>query len=92
KFLPQGRFEFDLLVIDEASQMKPEDALGAMLRARQIVVVGDPKQLPPTSFFERSSDNPATDDEDADEIDDESILERCQKAFGEVRRLKWHYR
>ncbi|TGS46253.1 DUF3320 domain-containing protein [Mesorhizobium sp. M8A.F.Ca.ET.181.01.1.1] len=92
KFLPQGRFEFDLLVIDEASQMKPEDALGAMLRARQIVVVGDPKQLPPTSFFERSSDNPATDDEDADEIDDESILERCQKVFGEVRRLKWHYR
>lgn len=92
KFLPAGQIEFDLLVIDEASQMKPEDAVGAMLRAKQIVVVGDPKQLPPTSFFDRSGDIPSDDDEDADEIDDESILERCQKVFREVRRLKWHYR
>ncbi|KPL54135.1 hypothetical protein ABB55_19540 [Prosthecomicrobium hirschii] len=91
KFLPPGRIAFDLLVIDEASQMRPEDALGAMLRARQMVVVGDPRQLPPTSFFERSGDAPAEEAE-ADDVDDESILERCQKVFGEVRRLKWHYR
>ena len=92
KFLPPGAFQFDLLVIDEASQMKPEDALGAMLRSKQMVVVGDTKQLPPTSFFDRTNDNHALDDEDVDEIDDESILERCQKVFEEVRRLKWHYR
>ena len=46
KFLPAGKIEFDIAIIDEASQMKPEDALGGLLRARQIVVVGDPKQLP----------------------------------------------
>ena len=92
KFLPAGALEFDVLVIDEASQMRPEDALGAMLRSKQIVVVGDPKQLPPTSFFDRSADNAALDGEDIDAIDDKSILERCQKVLREVRRLKWHYR
>ena len=51
KFLKAGSLTFDILVIDEASQMRPEDALGAMLRSKQIVVVGDPKQLPPTDFF-----------------------------------------
>ena len=56
KFLKPSEVGFDLLVIDEASQMRPEDALGGMLRAKQIVVVGDPKQLPPTDFFMRSID------------------------------------
>jgi AAA domain len=51
QFLAPGRIEFDLLVIDEASQVSPEDALGAVARARHIVVVGDDKQLPPTNFF-----------------------------------------
>ena len=46
-----GSLAFDLVVIDEASQMTPENALGAIMRARQVVVVGDTKQLPPTSFF-----------------------------------------
>ena len=51
QFLPPGRIEFDLLVIDEASQVPPEDALGAVARARHLVVVGDDMQLPPTNFF-----------------------------------------
>jgi very-short-patch-repair endonuclease len=63
QYLAPGAFEFDLIVIDEASQMRPEDALGALARGRQIVVVGDPKQLGPTSFFDRSDD----DDDDLDE-------------------------
>jgi very-short-patch-repair endonuclease len=92
KFLAANALEFDVLVIDEASQMRPEDALGAMLRARQIVVVGDPLQLPPTSFFERSDSQSDGDGGDEDEIDAESILERCQQVFKDVRRLKWHYR
>ena len=92
KFMPAQAAQFDLLVIDEASQMRPEDALGGMLRARQMVVVGDPKQLPPTNFFDRSAESNTQSDEEVDDIDDESILERCQKVFGEVRRLKWHYR
>ena len=50
QFLPPGSVEFDLLVIDEASQLRPEDALGLVARCRRIVVVGDKKQLPPTAF------------------------------------------
>ena len=57
QFLPPGLIEFDLLLIDEASQVKPEDALGSIARAKQIVVVGDQKQLPPTTFFDRLTDN-----------------------------------
>src|SRR5262245_23985445 len=77
KFLPPGSIEFDLLVIDEASQMRPEDALGGMLRAKQVVVVGDQKQLPPTDFFNRSGGDDATgieEEEDFEDVDDESIL------------------
>lgn len=92
KFLPAGAVRFDLVVIDEASQMRPEDALGGLLRAEQIVVVGDPKQLPPSDFFSRANSSSATDEEEQDELDDESILEACQKAFRRARRLKWHYR
>ena len=53
QFLAPGVFEFDLLVMDEASQIQPVDALGAVARAKQVVVVGDPKQLPPTAFFSK---------------------------------------
>lgn len=91
KYLPRSGFLFDILVIDEASQMKPEDALGALLRAKQVIVVGDPKQLPPTDFFNRSVEV-ANDADDFEDIDSESILEACQKTFRTVRRLKWHYR
>lgn len=90
KYLEPGGLEFDLLVIDEASQMRPEDALGALLRANQIVVVGDPKQLPPTDFFTRAEDD--INDDDEEDIDAESILDICDATFGKRRRLKWHYR
>ena len=69
QFLPPGTVSFDLLVIDEASQVRPEDALGAIARASQIVVVGDKKQLPPSSFFDRLM----ADDEDETEGDDENV-------------------
>jgi len=91
KFAKPGQLEFDMLVVDEASQMKPEEALGALLRARQVVVVGDAKQLPPTDFFNRSV-VAANADDDFEDIDDESILEACEKTFRQVRPLKWHYR
>jgi very-short-patch-repair endonuclease len=92
KFLPK-EMKFDLVIIDEASQMRPEDAVGALLRARQMVVVGDPKQLPPTDFFDRAMDGDEADDgEETDDVDDESILESCAKSFNKVRNLKWHYR
>src|SRR6185437_11393363 len=91
KFVDPKMLDFDVLVIDEASQMRPEDALGGMLRAKQIIVVGDPKQLPPTDFFSRA-DAAEGEDEDADDLDAESILEACESTFGHRRRLRWHYR
>lgn len=90
KFVPANSLHFDVLVIDEASQMRPEDSLGGLLRAKQIVVVGDAKQLPPTDFFARGE--PTPDEEVDDDVDAESILEACEKTFGQRRRLKWHYR
>ncbi len=91
QFLPAGAIEFDIVVMDEASQIKPEDALGTIIRAQQLVVVGDPKQLPPTSFFDRLG---AIDDGDGQAVigDSESILEVALKAFPHRRRLRWHYR
>jgi hypothetical protein len=91
KFAKPGQLKFDILVVDEASQMKPEEALGALLRARQVVVVGDAKQLPPTDVFNRSV-VAANADGDFEDIDDESILEACEKTFRQVRPLKWHHR
>lgn len=91
QFLDPENFNFDVVIMDEASQIKPEDALGAVLRAKQLVVVGDPKQLPPTSFFDRSSDE--VDEEEETQFDDnESILEVAMKTFHPIRRLRWHYR
>ena len=84
QFLPPEKLDFDLLVIDEASQVKPEDALGSVARAKQIVVVGDRKQLPPTRFFENLTDNESgQDDYDEDNprlsnaSEMESILTLC---------------
>jgi len=92
QYLPAGKVHFDIIVMDEASQMRPEEALGAISRGSQLVVVGDPKQLPPTSFFSRQGGD---DDEDSDETslaqDSESILEAAMPLF-RLRRLRWHYR
>ncbi|WP_164591532.1 AAA domain-containing protein, partial [Pseudomonas viridiflava] len=76
QFLPPGALEFDLLVMDEASQIQPVDALGAVARAKQVVVVGDPRQLPPTSFFAKltSGDEDIDEDEPKKVGDVESIL------------------
>lgn len=98
QFLPPLSVTFDLLVIDEASQIKPEDALGVVARARQIVVVGDQKQLPPTSFFDRLVDDAEDNDEDEDmpagatAADMESILSLCEARGLRQRMLEWHYR
>jgi very-short-patch-repair endonuclease len=102
QYLPPGRLEFDVLVIDEASQVRPEDALGAVARAKQIVVVGDTKQLPPTSFFDRMVTD-GSDDEPDDEselnapraasaADLESVLTLCEARGLSSKMLKWHYR
>jgi very-short-patch-repair endonuclease len=80
--------------MDEASQIKPEDALGAVARGGQLVVVGDPKQLPPTSFFDRLEDGDEEADEDLAEgvLEAESILDVAASAYAPPRILRWHYR
>lgn len=89
QYLAPGKISFDLVVMDEASQIKPQDALGAIARGSQLVVVGDPKQLPPTSFFDRVLDY---NEEDPTGIEEsESILDATMTMFP-ARRLCWHYR
>ncbi|MEM1185466.1 MAG: DUF3320 domain-containing protein [Planctomycetota bacterium] len=81
---------FDLVVFDEASQIPPWEAIGAIARGSRVVVVGDSKQLPPTSFFEKSEPE---DDETATEAEElESILQECVASGVPARRLLWHYR
>jgi very-short-patch-repair endonuclease len=94
QFLAPGTLEFDLMVMDEASQVTPEDALGAMARAKQIVVVGDSKQLPPTGFFKKmlSDETLGEDDEVVNTGDLESILKLCESKGVPQRMLRWHYR
>ena len=92
QYLEPGQYDFDVIVMDEASQIRPEEALGAIARARQLVVVGDPKQLPPTSFFNRmASDDDLDDDEEVGLERAESILDAVLPIFP-TRRLRWHYR
>lgn len=93
QYLAHGDLEFDLVVMDEASQLRPEDALGAVIRGKQLIVVGDPKQLPPTSFFDRMAEENEEEDEALANIEgSESILDICQGLFTPVRTLRWHYR
>lgn len=97
QYLPPGRMEFDLVVMDEASQLRPEDALGAIGRATQVVVVGDRMQLPPTSFFDRleeESDVNETEDAAAAQalVESESILDIASAVYKPARMLRWHYR
>lgn len=92
RFFPARQDVFDLVVFDEASQIRVADAIGAMGRARSVVVVGDSKQMPPTSFAEASGG--VDDDDEAPDavVDEESILSECAKAGVPSKWLSWHYR
>lgn len=97
QYLPAGAVKFDLLVIDEASQIRPEDALGCIARANQVIVVGDQQQLPPTSFFDRIINDADDDDEEeegaaASASDMESVLTLFEARGVNKRMLSWHYR
>ena len=83
---------FDVVIFDEASQVRPEDALGAILRGKQLVVMGDTKQLPPTAFFDLMIQPSDDADYEMDAlVDMESILHLCKRSF-ETKILRWHYR
>jgi very-short-patch-repair endonuclease len=95
QYLDGGAPSFDLVIFDEASQLPTEDAVGAVTRGRQLAVVGDPKQLPPTNFFSVSTgtvEAPLGDDGAPLYEDSESVLEEFMGAAVPMSRLKWHYR
>lgn len=96
-FLEAQSYDFDLVIFDEASQVHTEDAIGAIMRGKQVIIVGDTQQLPPTNFFATSLND---EDFDTDEDDDtkssdagayDSILEEAVTVLPE-RSLRWHYR
>ena len=88
--LPPGRW-FDVVIFDEASQIQPAQAVSAISRARQVVVAGDERQLPPTNFFTVVSDDEPSTDEDVLTDGFESILDVLAAALP-TRQLTWHYR
>ncbi|OHC95412.1 MAG: hypothetical protein A2792_06445 [Sphingomonadales bacterium RIFCSPHIGHO2_01_FULL_65_20] len=93
QFIRPGSLSFDLLIIDEASQMRPEFSVSCILRADQFVVVGDANQLPPSDHFQVASLD-GEGDSDGVGVDEgtESILDLAKQRFRTQPRLKWHYR
>lgn len=92
QYLPADHPPFDVVIFDEASQITTWDAIGAIARGQQTIIVGDPKQLPPTNFFGKSNDD--EDDEDLEdyERDLESILDEAKASGLPTLQLHWHYR
>ncbi len=92
-YLEPGGAGFDLVVFDEASQVRPVDALGSLLRGKKAVVVGDSRQMPPTSFFESiSHGDESADDDESVTADIESVLDLFASQGAPSRTLRWHYR
>jgi superfamily I DNA and/or RNA helicase len=88
QYLSANPDQFDIVIFDEASQLPTCDAVGAMARGKNIIVVGDPKQMPPTSFFSSNRY-----DENLNDIEDlESILDDCLALSMPSKHLLWHYR
>ena len=94
EYLAPGKIAFDLAVIDEASQVEPADAFGAIARSRAMVIVGDDRQMPPTRFFARMTgeDEEAEPEDGVQAKDVESILSLCNARGWPSQMLRWHYR
>lgn len=90
-FLAPDSVHFDVVVFDEASQIFPQDAIGAIYRADQLIVVGDSRQMPPSNFFNASVETDDCDEEVSDLKDFQSILDLCATSMRQLR-LRWHYR
>ena len=83
---------FDLVVFDEASQIPVWDSIGAIARGAEVIVVGDSKQLPPTTFFDTVDTEEEAEAEDLAVEDMESILKECNASEIPPMHLMWHYR
>ena len=90
QYLPPDKAQFDVVVFDEASQIPVWDAVGAIARGRHVVVVGDPKQLPPTDFFNRTDDEHSSGEGEVQDL--ESILDELTSTGLKRYSLQWHYR
>jgi len=88
QYIDIGADTFDLVIFDEASQMPTSEAVGALARGKNVVIVGDPKQMPPTSFFATQT----LDEENIDMEDMESVLDDCLALSIPSKYLLWHYR
>ena len=97
-FLDSDMYQFDLVIFDEASQILPEDAIGTIYRGKQVIIVGDTRQMPPTNFFNATSKNDEEFDTDSDDEDvyipdivSESVLDEANTCLPSCT-LLWHYR
>lgn len=88
QYIDANRSPFDLVIFDEASQMPTSEAVGAIARGHNVIVVGDPKQMPPTNFFSTNT----FDEDNAEKEDMENILEDCLALTMPSKYLRWHYR
>lgn len=86
QYVEYGTIDFDTVIFDEASQVMPQDAVSSLIRADQVIIAGDSRQLPPTAFFDAEVDS-------AEDVPDdlESVLDEAGSVLPE-RRLRWHYR
>lgn len=91
QFIPTDQQYFDVIIFDEASQILPEDAIPALMRASTVVVAGDTQQLPPTQFFAAGDDEDTNDETATNLQNDESLLDLMSR-FVEPWQLEWHYR
>jgi very-short-patch-repair endonuclease len=91
QFLHPDKVHFDLVVFDEASQILPEDAIGAIYRGDQVIVTGDDRQLPPTAFFQQLAEDEDDENEEAPPTF-ESVLDAYLGAGLRPHMLRWHYR
>jgi hypothetical protein len=91
QYLPADAKPFDVVIFDEASQIPVWDAIGAIARGTQVVIVGDPEQLPPTSVGQRGAGDDADDDGNVVQSQ-QSILDECLASNLPSLRLSWHYR
>lgn len=89
-YFSESDFKFDTVIFDEASQICTEDAICSIFRAKQVIIAGDSKQLPPTSFFGASDDLMAGDEDDMDIGVYESLLDEA--SIFPTQTLLWHYR
>ncbi len=91
QYLPPDAKPFDVVIFDEASQIQVWDAIGAIARGNQAIIVGDPEQLPPTSVGERAADG-GDEDDGGVPPSQQSILDECLASNIPSMRLQWHYR